>query len=420
MDTQLDQQQISSKTSWAYACTRILDTPFWGIFNMLPIILYKDLHASPVQLALIVALKPLTAIFSSYWSTWIHSHRKKIVPKIVLARLLALLPFLFPFSDSPWYFIAAFGLYMMVAYGTAPTWMELLKQNVPQFKREKLFSYTQTFGYLGGGLLPFALGGVLDSNQEAWRWLFPITVLLSLGASLFQMRILLKENAELPMQHPKYSGHLLHPWKKAWNVLKQHPDFLKYQIGFMLIGSGLMIMQPALPIYFIDTLQLSYTEMAVALTLCKGIGFACGSPLWSRLINQIDIFRFSSCITALACFFPLALILTQYQLSWLYFGYLLYGFMQSGNELAWNMSGPIFSGEKNSTTFSNINMMAIGVRGAFIPALGGLFITAWGSTAVMVLGGGLCLAATLHLFLCSRDSAVPLPEGSNQIIPYKE
>ena len=164
-----------------------------------------------------------------------------------------------------------------------------------------------------------------------------------------------------------------------------------------------MILQPALPIYFVDTLQLSYTEMAVALTLCKGIGFTCGSPFWSRLINQMDIFRFSSCITALACLFPLVLILTQYQLTWLYIGYLLYGFMQSGNELSWNMSGPIFAKDQNSTIYSTINTMAIGIRGAFVPALGGVFITLWGSSSVMVLGGALCLAATLQLaYICQE------------------
>lgn len=402
----MSMRQISSKTEWAYACTRILDTPFWGIFNMLPVILYKDLNATSFQLALIVALKPLTAIFSTYWSAWINRDSSTIVTKIVFVRLAALLPFLFPFGDSPLYFIVAFGIYMMVAYGTLPIWMELLKQNVPRIRREKLFSYTQTFGYLGGGLLPFALGGILDSGQEAWRWLFPVTALLSLCASYFQLRMILKSG--VPPIKQNLAEHLLHPWKNAFDVLKNRPDFIHYQIGFMLIGSGLMIMQPALPIYFVKTLQLSYTEMAVALTLCKGIGFACGSPLWSRRIRQTDIFRFSSLITGLACFFPLMLIFSQYQMLWLYAGYLLYGFMQSGNELSWNMSGPIFSKERDSTTFSAINTMAIGIRGAFIPATGAMLIATWGPFSAMILGAILCLTATIQLLFCARYATYDL------------
>jgi hypothetical protein len=34
------------RTRAAYIWTRVLDTPFWGLFNLLPFILYKDLHAT--------------------------------------------------------------------------------------------------------------------------------------------------------------------------------------------------------------------------------------------------------------------------------------------------------------------------------------------------------------------------------------
>lgn len=396
----MEQELIVRRTQWGYAATRVLDTPFWGIFNMLPFILYKDLHASPFQLAILIALKPLVAIFSSYWSTWIHKNPNSSIKKIILLRFLSLLPFLFPFFSSPWYWIAAFGIYTMTAFGILPTWMELLKTNVPQLHREKLFSYTQAFGYLGGGLLPFALGTLLDDNDQAWRWIFPLAASVSLCSTYFQIRILV-EPPPLPntLEKKPFLYHLMVPWKSAWKLLLQRPDFRRYQLGFMLIGSGLMIIQPALPIYFVDNLNLSYTEVAVALTLCKGIGFALGSPIWSRWINQIDIFKFSSCIASLACLFPLMLFLTKFQLSWLYLGYFIYGFMQSGNELSWNMSGPIFSKERTSTLFTAMNTMAIGFRGAFIPALGGLIITAWGPQAVLFCGFILCAGAVLGLSL---------------------
>lgn len=409
MNIDTSQAEVTRRTQWAYAGTRILDTPFWGIFNMLPFILYKDLHATPLQLAIMVALKPLVAIFSSYWSSWIHRSSDKIISKILLLRFLALLPFLAPFFDSCWAFIAAFGFYMMVAYGILPTWMEMLKLNVPQLKRERLFSYTQAFGYFGGGLLPFALGGILDSYYEAWRWLFPIAALLSLCASYFQARLIIKQDNEEPCSH-NFSHHLLYPWKSAWNLLKENVLFRKYQVGFMLVGSGLMIIQPGLPIYFVDTLHLSYTELGVAITLCKGIGFALGSPLWSKWLNQWGIFRFSSFVSCLAALFPLMLVLTQFQISWLYLSYLIYGFMQSGNELSWNMSGPIFAKDRESTLFTNINTMAVGVRGAFVPALGGMLISWLGASPVITLGGILCLAATLRLFLTSTQSIVERQE----------
>lgn len=398
-------QEVSSKsymtrTSWAYILTRVLDTPFWGLFNLLPFILYKDLHATPFQLAVIITIKPLVSILSSYWSDWVYRIPGWLVSSIIMARWIAFLPFLiFPFITDPWYVIGCFGLFMFLQVGMMPAWMELLKQNVPARTRENVFSYTQAFGYFGGGLLPFALGWVLDEWTGAWRWMFVITACLSLSAFIWQRRILLR-SMEYP---PKNSSHpLLQPWKSAWDILKSRPDFAKFQMGFMIIGSGLMIIQPALPVFFVDGLHLSYTEMGVAITLCKGIGFACGSPLWVRWIQRVDLFQFGAVIATLAALFTLLLLAAQDHMVWLYIAYLTYGLMQSGNELSWNLSGPIFAKQADSSPYSSVNVIAVGIRGMFIPSLGALFLAEMGSSTVIVISGALCLLAALRMALYSR------------------
>lgn len=384
------------RTRSAYIATRVLDTPFWAIYNMLPFILYKDLHATPLQLAAMITLKPLVSLLSMYWSAAINQRRDRLLANIIWARVLGYLPFFFfPFIDSPWYLIASFGLYMMLAVGIIPAWMEILKLNIPKAERERVFSYTQAFGYMGGGLLPFVLGWVLDEYFQAWRWIFPLAALLGLSALFFQIKILIPFDEKRSFLPPSLSIRevLLRPWKNAWNLVISRPDFGKFQIGFMLVGSGLMILQPALPIYFVDVLHLSYTELTFALTLCKGIGFAIASPLWARWINQFNIFRFSGFISALACLFPLSLILAQYQLTWLYLGYFMYGLVQAGNELSWNMSGPIFAKDEDSSLFSSVNIVTIGLRGCFIPALGSWICAAFQSPAAMLAGALFCAAA---------------------------
>lgn len=386
------------RTRLAYVSTRVLDTPFWAIYNMLPFILYKDLHATPWQLAVIIALKPLVSLLSMYWSAAINKRRDRLVSNIIWARGLGYLPFFFfPFINTIWFFIAAFGLYMMLTVGMMPAWMEILKLNIPTQSRERVFSYTQAFGYMGGGLLPFILGWILDEHIQAWRWLFPLAALLALIATFFQRRILIPlDEASSPSNlQPSFNlmDQILRPWRNAWNLMQQRIDFRSFQIGFMIVGSGLMIMQPAIPIFFVDVLHLSYTELAIALTLCKGIGFAIASPVWSRWIHQVDMYRFSSWLAGLACLFPLSLILAKFHLFWLYLGYIGYGIMQSGNELTWNMSGPIFAKHEDSSVFSSVNVLSVGLRGCVIPALGSLLCTLTNSSIVMLLGGILCLLA---------------------------
>lgn len=389
-------------TSNAYIWTRVLDTPFWGIFNLIPFILYKDLHATPFQLAVAITLKPLVSILSSYWATRVYRTSGILVPSIMTARWIAFLPFLaFPFVSSAWYMIACFGLFMFLQVGMMPAWMELLKQNLPASTRENVFSYTQAFGYLGGGLLPFALGWVLDGWVDAWRWMFVGTALLALCSFFWQRSILVRPSGSTTKKHP--SAHpLLQPWKSAWEILKQRPDFAKFQVGFMLIGSGLMIIQPALPVFFVDGLNLSYTEMGVAITLCKGIGFASGSPLWVRWIQRVDIFKFGAIVATLAVLFPLLLLGAQTHLFWLYIAYLTYGLMQSGNELSWNLSGPMFAKQEDSSPYSSVNVIAAGVRGVFIPSLGAFCLAQFGSTSVILLSAVLCLLAVLRMALYSR------------------
>lgn len=58
-----------------------------------------------------------------------------------------------------------------------------------------------------------------------------------------------------------------------------------------------MVMQPALPAFFLGELNLSYTTLAIALAACKGIGFIFTSRLWAGLLDKLNIFRFSLHVT---------------------------------------------------------------------------------------------------------------------------
>ncbi len=399
-------ESVWRKTKAAFVWSSILNTPFWAIFNMLPFILYKDLHATPLQVTAIIILKPAVSLFSLYWSAFIEKRRDRLISNLIWARVISHVPFFFfPFVDNPWFFIAAFGLYMMLARGTVPAWMEVLKLNIPDVAREKVFAYASALGYLGAAVIPFALGSLMDTYMESWRWIFPVTALISLMAILFKKRIPIQletKNACEPGTSISWRGQLLNPWKKAWEVIVKRPDFARYQLGFMLGGSGLIIMQPALPVFFMDGLDLSYTELAVALTLCKGVGFALTSSAWAGLMGKIDIYRFNSWVSLLAFIFPLCLLAAQINLTWLYTGYLLYGVMQAGSEMSWNLSGPLFAKHEDSSVYSSINVLTVGIRGCFVPAIGALLAYQVHATGVMLLGGALCLLSAFYMARYSR------------------
>lgn len=387
-------------TRSAYMWTRILGAPFWAIYNILPIILYKNLGATPFQLVLIIALKPMVSIFSIYWSGAIASRPDLLVRNIVIAGVLGHLPFFFcPFFDTPWFFIASFALYMMLARGVVPAWMEILKRNLPAKVRESVFARGTLYGYLGNGLVALTLGWFLDSYHDAWRWVFVVTAALSFLSILFQLRIPIQN---MVVNKEKGENQILQPWISSWKILKKRRDFRRFQVGFMLGGMGLVLMQPALPIFFADILKLNYTELTAALAVFKGIGFALSTNRWTKLINRIDIYRYSALVTLFACLFPVILFYAKFHIGWLYVAYIFYGIMQAGSELSWNLSGMIFAGKEESIHYSNVNILAVGVRGAIVPALGALICALFDPIATLVVGGLLSLAATERMVTYAR------------------
>lgn len=410
--TNIKEDEAIAKTRTAYLWSSMLTTPFWVVFSMLPFILYKDLHATPLQITTLITLKPMASLFSTYWSAAVNKRRDRLLSNVIIARIVSHLPFLcFPFVQNVWFIIAAFGFYMVLYRGVIPSWMEILKINIPKNDREKVFAWGSFICYAGDAILPFALGGILDEYSEAWRWLLPSTALLSLTATFFTWRIPISLNpAEThKIEAKSFKGSLLEPWKQAWEIINKRPDFLQYQIGFMLGGGGLMLIQPALPSYFVDILRLSYTEMAVALTLCRGIGFAVTTPFWTKCMNRVNVFKLSSYPPLFICGFTICLGLAQINAVWVYIAYLFYGFMQAGSGLTWHFSGPNFAGDEESSAYTSINILAVGIRGCIIPPLGSVIYMYTNPLTVLILSGGLCWISYRYLFYASERQEQRLP-----------
>lgn len=401
---------LAKRTQIAFLATRLMGTPCWCLLSMLGFILYKNAHITPLQVAAIVALKPATSLLSPYWSGAIHGRPDKIIANLVVAHFFRYLPFLFlPWIESIWLIILAFGLYMMLSRATIPAWMELFKYNLPETKREQLVGYGTMIDYLAAALLAAIFGFVLDTHPEMWKWLFSFTAALGILSTLLLTSIApshLPISPVAPDKSPQKWGRLGYqiskPWKQILDLLRLRKDFTMYQIGFMLGGAGLMIIHPALPQFFVDTLELSFIEMGFAISICKGVGVACTTPLWTKLFRKFTIFHFSALVTLFAALFPFLLLGSSWHLILLYLAYAFYGVMQAGSELSWHMSGLVFAQEKESLTFSSTNILTVGLRGCAIPTLGALLLPILHPIGLMMLGALLCLCASGHFLYNGR------------------
>lgn len=392
----LQKLDFRGNTRFIFIWTKLLSTPLESMCGLLAFILYKELHASPLQITLLISARPIVALLSFYGNLIIEENPHKLKPFIIGSTLISFLPFLlFPFINNIWFFILAYAIFMMSNRAIIPAWSEIFRINLPHQERGKVFSLGSTASYLANIVIPLVISPLIDLNPNVWKIIFFCLAIIHFSnvIAIYFIKIDIKNLVPSfrSLDNLSVKSILTKPWKDCWSLIKERKDFRMFQVVFMLGGGGLMLMQPVFPVFFKETLQLSYLELTLAISFFKGIGFAFSSPLWAHRLHRISIHLFNSHVTFLAALFGLLLLSSTYDSTIIYLAYLIYGVMQAGSELSWNLSGPIFSQDKASTLFSGINVVMVGLRGCFVPFLGELLFLNSNAVTVFFCGGGLCL-----------------------------
>lgn len=406
-------KKISSQyrlTRLALIWTSMFNEPFTILFTMLSFILFKDLGASAWQISLVVALRPSVSLLSFYWNAY--QARQRINPRtsLLLSGLLARVPFLcIFFASGPGYLIFASALYMLFSRASMPPWMEILKRNLPKEARERLFSLSYMLGYAEGVFIGLGVGLLLDANCHLWRILFFTSAILGLLGLVLQSRVPLstdKREKEIPVPSMTWKEELTHPWKESWRLMRTRLDFAHFHWGFMIGGAGVMLVATVLPVFFVDYLHLSHTEFTSARSLCMGVGVVLSSSAWGRAMGKFQLSRVTGWIIFLFALFPALLLLAPLSIMWLYIAYVLYGIAQGGSHIIWHLSGPIFSGKEDSSFYSGVNVVMVGIRGMIFPFLGSFLCHLVGPLFVLSLGAAVCLYGT-YFMLVRKPKLLP-------------
>jgi MFS family permease len=393
MEDPFKQKQIGRALIWS----NLLTEPLFTLYAFLVFILYKDLGASAFQVTLLMTLKPVVTILSFYWSAGLKGRAQKLKSNLLWAGFLMRAPFLLcPWIDSPWYLIGAAVNYMFFYRAGIPAWMEIIKRNMGEGKRNRIFSVSSALGYAEGVVLALACGGLLDRDPGCWKILFFGSALIGLMVLIVQSKIVVEgEDAEI--ERPSLKEVLVRPWRDSYRLMHERRDFSRFQWGFMVSGFGLMLIQPALPLFAVDVLGISYIEMAAAVSIAKGLGFALSSPLWAKWFDRVNVFKMASLVFLSIGLFTILLSFSVWSVAWLYVAYFWYGVGQGGSHLVWNMSGPVFAGKEESSRYTGVNVAMAGLRGAFAPPFGGWLAMVMGPVEVLIIGGALCFYSGVRM-----------------------
>lgn len=380
------------QTRLAMLWTNLASEPLLSLYTLLPFILRKEYVANVFQLSIFLTLRPVLSLLSFCWSAYFKKGKSHLIANLVSAFLLTYLPFVFlPWIENFSFFLFAAASYQLFSKAAIPSLIEIIKCNIPKKPREDAFSLYYLFGFIESGILGLLFAYLLRSHIMDWKTLFSCASLLGLSSVLFFRRIPTIE--EKKVEQP----NSIQPWKESFYLLHKHKSFRYLQWIFMFGGSSLMLMGPAFSSFYVDTLSLSYTNMATARFVFMALGVAGSTFLWKKGLRKCDILKLSLWVLIGMGIFPIMLLFAQIHIAFLYLAFMLYGVAQAGSHLIWNLSGTIFAGEHDSSPFTRANILLIGIRGIVMPLLGGLLCQIFGDVFVLALGGGLCLMGLLFV-----------------------
>lgn len=396
------------QTHLALLWMNLVSEPLVALYTLIPFLLRKEFGSSLFQISLFITLRPVLSIFSFYWSAYLKGGKSQIVLNCVSACALAYFPFLFfPWVDQFWFLLLASAMYQLFSKAAIPSLIEVLKRKLPKGSREQIFSLFYLLCFVESGVLGMWFGGMLDAHTIDWKMLFCFAACLGLTSLLFFSFL---KVPPLQSVEEKSSISFIQPWRESFQLIRQNRDFASFQGVFMVGGSALMLMLPAISSYYADTLRLSYTNITTARFLFMAIGVGLSSFLWTKGLSQIPLLKLTVGVLFGFGLFPVALLMAQIDLWFLYLAFFIYGIAQAGSHLIWNLSGTFFAADGDSSPYTRANLLMHALRGAIMPLIGGLLCDLFGSVSVLCLGALLCLYGAQRVLRNLQKKGISNPQ----------
>lgn len=394
-----------TKISSLYLGSRLLCSPLEAIYTLLIFILTKELDASLLQLTLLASSKPVSSLVAFYCSASMTGKQHQFKNYLIAANTIAALPALaFPFVDNCWYYVVSHFIFMIGQRAAFPTWTTTLKSHLSEAGLSTLQAKAISIQQAITIFVPLLIGYWIDLDRQIWKYLFFSLALMQITNSV----VLQFLPAATSLPSSSLTPSLLSPltqWRDSCKLLLARPDFFSYLQLFFWGGTGLVMMQSTLPLFFKNELHLSYTYLTLACSVCKGIGLITTTRVWAYWVNKISFYRLNFYINLFSLLFIAFVLLSNFDVNWIFIAYLMYGSMQAGCELSWNLSGPFFAKEKDCTLYSSLNLPLIGLRGLIFPFIGQWLLFYSGAHVVFLCAGALTLASLIYAHKLEANSA---------------
>jgi len=367
------------------------------------IIARKALHALDWQLMLMAMIWPISNFFSIWWGRVFekscHKSRFFLLAGIVGRLTLVYAIWLSTMNE----YLVLLALLFSSNSILIPAQNSIYQRNIDVSRRAKVFGYSTSVSQLISVAVTFVAGRLLDVDEQTFRWVLVATGLCGFVYAAILSFIRIQEPIqEIECERVNWRQTAIEPIKRTIKLLKENKQFAAFERSFSIYGMGFIMMQPIIPIYLVDKLQLSYTSNFLAKGILSQVGLLLLSPMIGKIHDRVHPFRFISGGFAMLMLFPLLIVLSSL---WqgssvmptviVFIAYALFGVAMAAVNMAWNMGSIYFAGDDDASMYQSVHVTMTGIRGLIAPVLGYTILKLFGITMVFAVAAGFLLWAAL-------------------------
>ena len=368
----------------------IIDGFILGLFALNEFILIKSLKGTNYQIAYLFQAMVLVLLFSVVLNEVLNRARskKKLIRILAIAtRLPLFLLFFFPdnamdLDHSYFYQLAFLGIIMLYYFANPilfPAINHLLKNSYAHEDFGKFYSYASTINKIMMMLSTFLFGLLLDYDNYAYRYIYPLVAVLG----IFSIFILTKINYRIstkPAPKTKFFEAVWTSVKKMYQILKGNKPYRDFEIAFMFYGLAWMATAAVITIFFEKVLHLNYSSVAFYKNAYNTLAIVL-LPYFGKLIGKIDPRKFAIYTFGFMLLHLFFMEMTEYFGQYFEFlgikiyyslivSYIFYGLFAASMALLWYIGSAYFCKDDEVSDYQSIHLSFTGVRGIFSPLVG--------------------------------------------------
>ncbi|HEY6000925.1 MAG TPA: MFS transporter [bacterium] len=360
--------RVGRYTQRVWLRAAVLDGVVLGISLLNEYVAKKTLGAGDALLTALVVGPTAALLFAAWWSGLL-AGREKSSTFLVFGLLGRLSLLLVSLATSAAAFTAVLGTATFLSGAMVPAVNSLLQRNFTAAERGRVLGLGSALQAVTTIAVSLVIGRLYDWRPDAYRWAYALAAVCGFFSCLAQARVRFRARPGDPRERPLFaagfgrslSRALRRPFAGALGLLREDRGFRRYEMGFMAYGLAWMMLQPTIPVFLVERLDVAYADVANARGLIYYTMIAVLSHPFGRLLDRVGPLVVSRLAFAVLAAFPLALAAAR-GVGAVFAAFVVFGVGMAAVNLGWT-TGPIhFARERDSSGYMGAHVALVGVR----------------------------------------------------------